>query len=304
MRNTTCQKWVCLMAGMAFLLILGGQALAKDGPYIAMDLGLAVGSDLDTRSSDNDSPTLCDQFINPQAMLCESANEKWSNKFDKGTGVLAGLALGYRWRNFRIEGEYFYRNASHDDSAEPDFGGGVVDIKIAQEIAESEEAIDDLLSHNFFTNLYYDFTSDSKWTSYLGVGLGVARVELDYASRFARSTDPAHIRTFKDTEYANKDDLARTLAGTTTVGRSKLSDTLFGYQAIAGLDYRISEPVTIGLKFRWADFGEFKDDDEYAQLRSHDSTNSSDSGSARVRYQIRTDDIKFWGLSLNMKYHF
>ncbi len=292
------------MAGMAFLLI-SGQALAKDGWYMAMDLGVAVEPGLDTRTSDNDFPTLCDQFIDPNAVCTTLSNEKWTNKFDGGTGVLAGLALGYRWRNFRIEGEYFYRNATHDNASEPSFGG--VNLKTLEEISESEEAIDDVLSHNFFTNLYYDFTSDSKWTPYLGVGVGFAQVSLDYFSRFTRSSDPGDISTFDNVggiSNADRDALNGRLAGTTTIGRSKLSDTLFGYQAIAGVDYRISEPVTIGLKFRWVDFGEFEDDDEYRQLRSHDSTNSPDPGSARVRYQVATDDIEFWGLSLNMKYHF
>ncbi len=296
------------MAGMAFLLISGGQALAKDGPYIAMDLGVAVGSGLDTRSSDNDFPTTCDQFIDPNTRCTTPSNERWTSKFDGGTGVLAGLAVGYRWRNFRIEGEYFHRNATHDSTNEPSFGG--VNIKLSNEIAESEEAIDDVLSHNFFTNLYYDFTTSSKWTPYLGFGLGFARVSLDHFARFTRSSDPADISTFDGGGATPPGggtglpaaQLNQTLAGTTTIGRSNLSDTLFGYQAIAGVDYRVSEPVTIGLKFRWADFGEFKDGDEYQQLRSHDSTNSI--GGPRVRYQVATNDIEFWGLSLNMKYHF
>ncbi len=283
---------------------------------MAMDLGVAVGPGLDTMSADNDLPTTCDDIIIHSAidvhpLDCRNpGEEKWTNKFDGGTGVLAGLALGYREGNFRIEGEYFYRNATHNDASEPSFGG-VSLLKEFQEISESEEAIDDLISHNFFTNLYYDFTSDSKWTPYLGMGVGFAQVKLDYFNRFTRSSNPGLIKTFDESGYddAQKKELKAAVAGTTTIGRSKLSDTLFGYQAIAGVDYRISEPVTIGLKFRWVDFGKLKDSDEYRQLRSHDSTNSFDSGthpvsSARVRYRVKTDDIEFWGLSLNMKYHF
>ena len=68
-------------------------------------------------------------------------------------------------------------------------------------------------------------------------------------------------------------NLNRNVAGTTTIGRAKFSDTLFGYQVIAGVDYQVSEPVSIGLKFRWADFGEFEDGEEWDQLRSHESEN-------------------------------
>ena len=49
-----------------------------------------------------------------------------------------------------------------------------------------------------------------------------------------------------------------------------MTDTLFGYQALAGVDYQVSEPLTIGLKFRYAMFGEFEDDSEYTRLRGHD----------------------------------
>ena len=81
-----------------------------------------------------------------------------------------------------------------------------------------------------------------------------------------------------------------------------MTDTLFGFQALAGVDYQVSEPLTIGLKFRYAMFGEFEDESEYTRLRGHASV----AGNSRkpVAYYIRTDDIEFWGVSLNMKYQF
>ena len=303
------QVCACLLFGMACLLG-PDQVLARDGWYLGMDLGVAVASGLDTRNKDNDYPTRCDEFIDPSATpfdpSCIPGLDAWSNEFNGGVGVLAGLALGYRWRNFRAEGEYFYRDANHDSANEPSFGG--VNLKDSDEIDESEEAIDDVLSHNFFANLYYDFTSDSRWTPYFGFGVGFARVSLDYFSQFRRSSEAADIGTFAPTDDDPGNPEARQkLAGTTTIGRSKLSDTLFGWQAIVGLDYRVSEPVTVGLKFRWADFGDFEDGEEWVQLRSHDSTNSLNQGdprSARVRYRITTDDFSFWGVSLNFKYQF
>ena len=50
--------------------------------------------------------------------------------------------------------------------------------------------MDDVLSHNFFANLYYDYRSDSKFTPYVGFGVGFARVSLDYFGRFKRRRDP------------------------------------------------------------------------------------------------------------------
>ena len=81
-----------------------------------------------------------------------------------------------------------------------------------------------------------------------------------------------------------------------------MSDTLFGYQVLAGVDYQVSDPVSIGLKFRYADFGEFEDESAYTKLRGHDSV--AGNPPVPVTYYIRTDDIQFWGVSLNMKYQF
>ncbi len=295
------QRFLLLLVVMTFF-IFPAQTWAKDGFYMGMDLGVAIAPGMDVDGMDNDvSSSRCDGHINRAPMQeiqqgdCDLGNA-WKSEFDGGAGVLAGLALGYRLGNFRVEGEYFFRNATHDDEVEPTFGG-VTLTKATDEIATSSTKVDDVLAHNFFANLYYDYHSDSKFTPYLGIGVGVARVSLDYSGVFRRASDPNDIGTFSDPTLQSR------LTNTTTVGRNKLSDTLFGYQAIAGVDYRVSEPVTIGLKFRWADFGEFESDPrEWDQLRTHES--SVKPGGTRVRYAVQTDDIQFWGVSLNMKYQF
>ena len=298
------------------LLLSSGPVWAKDGLYIGMDLGIAVAPGMDVNSSDNDVGTTCDGFINnngsggylvtPTESNCNPPPSAWSNEFDGGTGVLAGVALGYRLGSFRVEGEYLYRGTTYDDI---DTGGApsddVTQDKAQQELDLIEGRVDDVLSHNFFANLYYDYRSGSKFTPYVGFGVGFARVSLDYFSRWRRNHDPEAISTFDDSTATDdqKDMLHQRLAGTTSLASAQLSDTLFGYQLIAGVDYQVSEPVSIGLKFRWADFGEFESDPrEWDQLRSHDSARSP--GGARVQYTAMTEDIQFWGVSLNMKYQF
>ncbi len=309
-----------LVSLMTALVVFSGQAWAKDGWYMGMDLGVAIAPGLDVSARDNDYGTVCDKIINPDGYqvgnaphqdACDPSSErgdKWTDDFDGGVGVLAGLALGYRLGDFRIEGEYLYRATTHDDESETDLSG--VDFTKKKEEEEMEEVIsvvDDVLSHNFFANLYYDYNTGSKFTPYVGVGVGVARVSLDYLNRFKRNDDPDVIKTFKNPDGSSCDTqdclaLNSRLAGTTSIARAKLSDTLFGYQVLAGVDYRVSEPVTVGLKFRWADFGEFESDPrEGDQLRSHDATNNRGD---RVRYNVTTEDIQFWGVSLNMKYQF
>ena len=315
--------FVLVVMGLVFS---SGPVLAKDGFYIGGDLGIAVAPGLEIEAWDNDVSTRCDGFINndgsgnhvvpPSAGDCnQSANKDdgfWTQQFNGGTGILAGASLGYRMGSFRGEAEYFYRGTTYDDlddtiqfitpTGTTEFQGG----KVGQELSVIEAGVDDVLSHNFFANLYYDYRSDSRFTPYVGVGLGFARVSLDFYNRWGRNPDPDAISTFDDTSGTDeqKDMLHRRLAGTTTIGRAKLSDTLFGYQVLAGVDYQVSEPVSIGLKFRWADFGEFEDGREWDQLRTHDSAVGPEAGSPRVRYSAMTQDIQFWGVSLNMKYQF
>ena len=298
--------FVLVVIGLVFS---SGPAMAKDGFYIGGELGIAVAPEMSLEAWDNDVDTRCDRFINNDGSgnyavppnsnrNCapydrDSAN--WPQMFDGGSGILAGASLGYRMGSFRVEGEYFYRSTTYDDLSP--IPGNVQGKE--EELLVSEGGVDDVLSHNFFANLYYDYRSDSKFTPYVGVGVGFSRVSLDFYNRWARNYDPARLPTFSDNA-----DLNRRLAGTTSIARAKLSDTLFGYQVLAGVDYQVSEPVSIGLKFRWADFGEFEDGREWDQLRSHDSAIGPEAGSPRVRYTAVTDDVQFWGVSLNMKYQF
>lgn len=73
-------------------------------------------------------------------------------------------------------------------------------------------------------------------------------------------------------------------------------------QVLAGVDYQLSDPVSLGLKFRYADFGDLEDESACTQLRGHASV--AGNPPRPVTYYIQTDDIQFWGVSLNMKYAF
>ena len=306
---------------LVIVLVFPCQTWAEDGWYWGVDLGLAVAPGLDVNVMDNDFGTRCDKIINPdqiaypgesvpESACPASAGDRWSNELGGGTGILAGLALGYRLGSFRVEGEYFYRGTTYDDESNSAIGGSPpTEKKATEELEEVVGGVDDVLSHNFFANLYYDYHSDSKFTPYVGVGVGVAQVSLDWSNRWKRNDDPQYITTFcNESGSLCDDDLNEKLAGTTSVTNAQLSDVLFGYQVLAGVDYQLSAPVTIGLKFRWADFGEFEDGQEWEQLRSHEGTNSLDPADSprnrRVQYALMTDDIQFWGVSLNMKYQF
>ena len=301
--SITKRQKVLLVLGFIGAIGVSGHVRAADGLYLGMDLGMAIAPGLSTIGSDNDVGTKCDGFLNPDRV--EVTNEcdvqpppsAWKDDFSGGIGILSGLTLGYRFGNFRGEGEYFYRATTHNDrSNDVRIGDDVTLGKLDQELDLVDENIDDVMSHNAFANLYYDIPTTSRFTPYVGIGVGIAHMAFDYFGRFRRNVNPAVITTFNDPTMRNR------IAGTTTVAQAKLTDTLLGYQALAGVDYLVSEQVTLGVKVRWADFGEFSARREWDQLRSHDSAIGP--GGQRVRYEVMTDDMQFFGASLNLKYHF
>ena len=306
-------RYAFVLVGM-MLLVFPCQASAADGWYMGMDLGVAISPDVDVEtgglddwtSSTNTNPVRCDVTLNPDRIQveegqCSDDPVPWGplkESFDGGLGILAGVALGYRMGNFRIEGEYFYRNAAHDGTDVP--RNADYDPSTLPQFETVQDAVDDVLTHNFFANLYYDFHSDSKFTPYLGMGVGLASVTVEYRTLWHRS-GISQTKVFDNNRQGGQ-ELNQKLAGTITGDRAKLSDLLFGYQALAGVDYQVSDPVSIGLKFRWADFGEFKDESHYDSLRNHASV--AGNPPVPVTYYVRTDDIQFWGVSLNVKYAF
>ena len=297
-----------IVAVALFCIMFTGHAWAKDGLYVGMDLGIAVAPEMDIQtgglddwSSADVSATRCDRTINPQGLqvppgTCSDEPQPWgplAESFDGGSGILAGLSAGYRVGSFRVEVEYFYRQSIYDSTDNP-FPAG-----IGAGYETIGDAVDDVLSHNFFANLYYDYQSESKFTPYVGFGIGLARVSVDYRTFWQRSREHDQITVF---DPGPGEELNHALVGAVSYDRARMRDTLFGYQVLAGVDYQISDPVSFGLKFRYADFGEFKDESEYTQLRGHASV--AGNPPRPVTYYIQTNDIQFWGVSLNMKYQF
>ena len=295
-----------------------------EGFYVSGELGMNFGESLETAGHDTDRSSVCDEYINPRFMTvsdtpgwentnCTGPNRGsdsiWENKFGSDEGVLFGSAIGYHLADsrFRVELEYFYRDTGHDEASEITVSGGQVLSKVVQEIVRAEEHIGDVSSHNLFANLYMDFANGSRFTPYVGIGIGFGFTELEYGGVFARDVDPTNITTGNappgGQALPNAAQVQQNLAGTTTTESEDLDDTLFGYQVLFGVDYALTDSLLLGVKGRWISYDSFRDKDEWDQLRSHPSHLRRDGGETVV-YDIKTDDIELFGISLNLKYRF
>ena len=317
---------------IASFVMAPGWAQAGSGFYISSDIGLNIASGIDTTGYSNDRSSVCDEYINPDYATvpgCLKADrgvgDNWPNSFDQATGILAGAAIGYSFAKqnpngplggLRVELEYFYRQSNNDQTSTipgyecPDNQPNVSLAKICNEISQATDRIDSVSSHNIFGNLYYDFANTSRFTPYIGIGGGIGITDMAYGSVWARHDDGINpdgtykIATGED--QPNYDEIRRNLGNTVSVAQATLSDTLYGLQILFGVDYAMTEAMSLGLKGRWVKFSSFDSGINSAvwdPLRSH-VPNVRRDGSEPVSGGIKTNDIEFFGVSLNLKYHF
>lgn len=307
----------CLLLALALmLLVFPGRVRAQDGWYMGMQLGASVApgmhvttGGLDDWSSADVSSVRCDLTLNPDRVqvepgACSDVPLPWGpleESFDGGAGILAGMVLGYRVRSFRFEGEYVYRSTTHDDTAVPHDPATGYDPARDAAFDMVQDAVDDVMSHSAFANLYYQLRPGSKVAPYLGIGVGLSAVSVEYRTLWHRTKTIDNIRIF-DPAGERGEEMNRRLLGTNTIDRARLSESLLGYQAVAGLDYQVGGRVTLGFRLRWVGFGEFDVESVYDSLRGHASV--AGNPPVPVTYYVRTDDIGFLAFSLGMKSRF
>ena len=305
----------------AFVMAPGSAQAHSKGFYLSSDIGLNVASGIDTNGYSNDRASVCDEYINPNYATvpnCTGPNRgatgDWQNEFDSATGILAGAAVGYSFAKghpdsplggLRVELEYFYRQSKYDQTSNVGGAAGESGDKLQQEIVRATDRIGSMDSHNIFGNVYYDFANTSRFTPYIGIGGGMGATNMEYGSVWARNNNASAITT--GAGLPNAAQIQQSLAGTASYVDTTLSDTLWGFQILFGVDYAVTEAMSLGLKGRWVRFNSFDSGQgslAWNPLRGHVPNLRLD-GSEPVSGGIETtNNIQFFGISLNMKYHF
>ena len=288
--------------------------------YVSTESGLGIGNSLGTLGSDTDFPTLCDRHLDPanhfsppgitEPEECSSAASTWINSFGSSTGIISGVALGFKTDiGARIEVEYFRSGMQYNATSVLGGGGADVQDKSDQELVRGEERIGSVNINSLVGNIYYDLPVSGQLRPYVGGGVGLGMAGLDYAGFFSRNLDPDAIKTADEAAYngrgneaVDRQALHERIAGTTTTASHTLHDTILGYQAMVGVDYMLTDDASIGVKGRWIKHAKFSDSNEWDQLRSHSSDNGS--GTNAVVYTIETEDLISIGVTLVMKYAF
>lgn len=131
------------------------------------------------------------------------------------SGYNAGAAFGYRWDNIRVEleGNYAEHNV-RNNYRNPNFftvnGGGIASFSTLEFL-------------RIFANAYYEFDYGNRWVPYLGAGIGWAQLSTSM--------------TIIDNPNANFNR------------KWSLDHSSVTAQAILGLDFRVSDNVSVGLSY-------------------------------------------------------
>ena len=112
------------------------------------------------------------------------------------------------------------------------FGGALAATadKLNQELQTATDYIGRVTSHTLFSNLYWDIRTRSRFTPYVGVGVGVGPTAMTYGSLWSRNANPTAIRTGEG--LPNADDIRQNLAATTSSFQGVLSDRLVSQQVL------------------------------------------------------------------------
>lgn len=299
----------------AVCLSCAGTASAQEnrrGFYIGIDVGAANSAQLSSSVSAVTTPTKCDRLVYddpamapssaPECMVTEPG-ELSSNGFSPGAGFAGGLSVGYALQTLRFELAYRIQDYGNDASPLVESTANEAVVSKASEwssVYPPTETISGYRAHQVFANVYYDFSNDSPWTPSAGAGVGIARANLNYNRRLLRKTIA---EGYQDVEPPTTlADRPLRAAGTFSMLDADVSETIIGFQAVAGIDYAVGERTTIGLVAHWTRFGTLKEDVAWSIIRSHAPVRAD--GVTPFSGKLTFDSFASLSATLGLKYRF
>lgn len=304
-RLTVIMAFIC-----GFMAATTVHAQMNSRYYVSLELGTHMNPGVSFLGDSNDRASICDEFINPlfaSVPGCTDPNrgvdDNWAVDFDRGMGTLASVNAGIRLsKSLRAELEYFFRSSHFNQTSPVSSAAGVNLAKLNDELRVAEERLGNVSANNLFVNVYVDWNRPgSRVTPFGGIGIGVGFTSVEWGSTWGRHPDPAKIATGSGQQ--NAEEIKASLAGTVSTAHSLLTDTVFGYQVIAGADYLLTERVSFVFKARWVAYGEFNGTVVWDPLRSH-APNLRRNGSEPVNGIMTTSDLKVISLGVGIKYNF
>ena len=294
----------------------------RRGAYFGIELGLTVPDGISSPLSGISQPTRCDRLLYenraqaPSDAGCTDVPPRtiYTAEFSPGSGFAGAVSAGYALDGgLRVEVEYLNRAQGDDESPLPGTTD-VTQVKAREWSQPPTAGISDFQARQILVNGYYDFVSRSSWTPYAGAGVGWARTSLRYRNLYVRRTvDDGYVDIFLDTLDADARAhftgvgldprrIAEAAAGTASFTNTAVSQTVFGFQFLGGVDYALADQVSLGVKARWARFAALDHDAVWERIRSHAPVLAD--GVTPYEVNVRLEGMGYWGVTVGLKYHF
>jgi outer membrane autotransporter protein len=221
-------KRILGLSTLAALLMTPCMAQADEvGLYVAPKLGYGKLKGYDVK--------VVDKF--------DGDTEKISVSGDNVFG--GGIAVGYDFHKrfnlpLRAELEYAGFNDAKDKYKES-FTDGYATVSGTVAVSVGAKTL--------FANAYYDFRNNSKFTPYVGLGLG---------------------GSFLDTKVKLTGTYEDPFVTVSTSETIKKSNNNFAWNVSGGVAYAFTSNISLDLAYRYANLGKIKYSDEYEKVNSND----------------------------------
>ena len=282
----------------------------RDGFYAGLQFSVADPATVQSARTYVSHPTRCDELLYPPGVsppvgdpaCSDFAPRTASNEFNPGSGTAGGFMVGYAAGSLRFEVEYLAVSLGSAESLIGNTTNTVLQTKSSEWSLENPpyEWIGEYTIDQWFANVYYDYRNSSRWTPFLGAGLGWASAELNYYLQFLRKPEAEYLQIEFDPDWP--EEAKRAAAGTSSILDTYPNRKIFGYQALAGVDYELGERTTVGFAIRWARFGDIDHEAVYDVVRSHAGVLAD--GVTPFNNELEFSGIGYRALTVSLKYHF
>ena len=188
--------------------------------------------------------------------------------FDAASGDASGLRLGYDFGRYRLELE---RQLRHGDERSAAPLGVSQDEGLASKASEWSSsmppaALSGFQSDEVFLTVMREWHPAERWTPYIGLGVGWSRIRVRYAMTFIRKT---LAEGYQDVDPPlTLEDRPAEAAGTVSVFDQTFRGDVFGWQAVVGAEYALTERTGLRFSLRRADFRDLARTGTWASVRS------------------------------------
>ena len=242
---------LCAILGLAG--VSAAQQAKPSGWYVGAGAGINKASGIEQAGHNRDN--ICYPEDDCSHVGGAPEGYRWYYDLDADDGAAFEISIGRAMGAFRLE----LALAQRKNDVEQKFtgityldGSRIMARPVSNYQSRTSTNVDDLTTRTLSLNAYYDFSlPGGRFTPYLGAGVGVSFVELS--------------GVFFEARYSCKNPAADCDMPEQYNGRQNedLSDTVLSAHLHAGLDYRVSDKMLVGLKLTYSMVGDVEAKGDY-----------------------------------------